>query len=178
MQYYVDFEHWHRLTPEAVDELGSNLAGLPTAVKDEDEAAKRFGLMVLRLQLGRLDVEPAYDRLRRQVQDIASTLLEQTNIPAVREQQQLLDEVAGDEWWQDVTLPMLELMRRRIRGLVKLIERSKRAIVYTDFTDELGEIRRHAERHQDRHGLRAVPRQGPRVPARPRGPPGVAEAAP
>ncbi|MEU0076295.1 DEAD/DEAH box helicase family protein [Micromonospora tulbaghiae] len=140
VEYYVDFEHWHRLTPEAVDEIGSNLAGLPTAVKDEDEAAKRFDLMVLRLQLGQLDVEPAYDRLRRQVQEIASTLLEQTSIPAVREQQQLLDEVAGDEWWQDVTLPMLELMRRRLRGLVKLIERSKRAIVYTDFTDELGEI--------------------------------------
>ncbi|MEU1361813.1 DEAD/DEAH box helicase family protein [Micromonospora zamorensis] len=140
VEYYVDFEHWHRLTPEAVDEIGGNLAGLPTAVKDEDEAAKRFDLMVLRLQLGQLDVEPAYDRLRRQVQDIASTLLEQTSIPAIREQQQLLDEVAGDEWWQDVTLPMLELMRRRLRGLVKLIERSKRAIVYTDFTDELGQL--------------------------------------
>ncbi|MEV1144241.1 DEAD/DEAH box helicase family protein [Micromonospora sp. NPDC049799] len=140
VEYYVDFEHWHRLTPEAVDEIGGNLAGLPTAVKDEDEAAKRFDLLVLRLQLGQLDVEPAYDRLRRQVQEIASTLLEQTSIPAVREQQQLLDEVAGDGWWQDVTLPMLELMRRRLRGLVKLIERSKRAIVYTDFTDELGEI--------------------------------------
>ncbi|MDZ5447377.1 DEAD/DEAH box helicase family protein [Micromonospora sp. 4G57] len=140
VEYYVDFKHWHRLTPEAVDEIGGNLAGLPTAVKDEDEAAKRFDLMVLRLQLGQLDVEPAYDRLRRQVQDIASTLLEQTSIPAIREQQQLLDEVAGDEWWQDLTLPMLELMRRRLRGLVKLIERSKRAIVYTDFTDELGEI--------------------------------------
>lgn len=85
-------------------------------------------------------MDPAYDRLRRQVQEIASALLEQTSIPAVREQQQLLDEVAGDEWWQDVTLPMLELARRRLRGLAKLIERSKRAIVYTDFADELGEV--------------------------------------
>jgi type I restriction enzyme, R subunit len=140
VEFYADFEHWHRLTPEAVDEIGSNLAGLPTAVKDDDEAAKRFDLLALRLQLGKLDVEPAYDRLRQQVQEIASTLLEQTSIPAVREQQQLLDEVANDEWWQDVSVPMLELMRRRFRGLVKLIERSKRAIVYTDFADELGEI--------------------------------------
>ncbi|MFI1196967.1 DEAD/DEAH box helicase family protein [Micromonospora sp. NPDC020750] len=140
VEYYVDFARWHRLTPEAVDEIGGNLAGLPTAVKDEDEVAKRFDLMVLRLQLGQFDVVPDYDRLRRQVQEVASTLLEQTSIPAVREQQQLLDEVAGDEWWQDVTLPMLELMRRRLRGLARLISRSKRAIVYTDFSDELGEI--------------------------------------
>ncbi len=34
---------------------------------------------------------------------------------------------------------MLEQARRRIRGLVRFIEKSKRAIVYTDFADELGE---------------------------------------
>ncbi|WP_433687518.1 DEAD/DEAH box helicase family protein [Micromonospora carbonacea] len=140
VEYYVDFSRWHRITAEAVDEIGGNLAGLPTKVQDDDEAAKRFDLMVLRLQLGQFDVVPGYERLRRQVQEIASTLLEQTSIPAVRERQQLLDEVAGDEWWQDVTLPMLELMRRRLRGLVKLVAKSKRAIVYTDFSDELGEI--------------------------------------
>ncbi|MFI6822864.1 type I restriction-modification enzyme R subunit C-terminal domain-containing protein [Micromonospora sp. NPDC050187] len=140
VEYYLDFTRWHRLTPEAVDEIGGNLAGLPTERTDEDEAAKRFDLLVLRLQLGQFEAIPDYDKLRQQVQLIASTLLEQTSIPAVREQQELLHEVAGDEWWQDVTLPMLELMRRRMRGLVRLIERAKRAIVYTDFSDELGEI--------------------------------------
>jgi type I restriction enzyme R subunit len=34
---------------------------------------------------------------------------------------------------------MLELLRRRVRALVRLIERSKRAIIYTDLQDELGE---------------------------------------
>ena len=138
VEYYVDFSHWHRLTPEAVDEIGGNLANLPTAVTDEDETAKRFDLLALRLQLAQFEIDPAYERTRRQVQEIANALLEQTSIPAVREQQELLAEVAGDEWWQDVTVPMLELMRRRVRGLVKLIERSKRVIVYTDFADELG----------------------------------------
>jgi hypothetical protein len=38
----------------------------------------------------------------------------------------------------DVTLPMLELARLRIRGLVRLVEKTKRNPVYTDFTDELG----------------------------------------
>lgn len=51
----------------------------------------------------------------------------------------MLAEVADDEWWIDVTLPMLELVRRRIRSLVKFIARTKRAIVYTDFADELGQ---------------------------------------
>ncbi|MET8837082.1 DEAD/DEAH box helicase family protein [Micromonospora sp. NPDC004540] len=140
VEYYADFAHWHRLNAETINEIGSKLAGLPSGVRDEDEAAKRFDLMVLRLQLGLLAVEPGYDRLRRQVQEIAHALLEQTSIPVVRQQQQLLAGVAGDEWWQDVTLPMLELMRRRVRSLVRLIERSKRAVVYTNFADQLGEL--------------------------------------
>lgn len=53
------------------------------------------------------------ERLSVKVQAIASGLLNQTRIPSVAEQQALLDEVAADEWWVPVTLPMLELARRR-----------------------------------------------------------------
>jgi type I restriction enzyme R subunit len=94
----------------------------------------------LHLQLALINAEPGYARLQARVQEIAFALLDQLTIPAVRAQQELLDELAGDEWWQDVTLPMLETMRRRIRSLVKLIEKTKRSIVYTDFEDELGEL--------------------------------------
>ena len=51
----------------------------------------------------------------------------------------LVDAIAGDEWWQDVTLPMLEQARRKLRGLIKLIETRSRKLVYTDFEDVLGE---------------------------------------
>jgi type I site-specific restriction endonuclease len=57
----------------------------------------------------------------------------------VREQMLLIEAVAGDEWWQDVTLPMLEQARRKLRALIKLLEKKKRKIVYSDFADELGE---------------------------------------
>ena len=140
VETYVDFSNWHRLTPDETTEIREHLAGLPTKVRDDDEQAKRFDLLMLRLQLGHLDADPGVERLRRQVQEIASALLEQTSIPSIQAQQRLLDEVAGDEWWQDVTLPMLELLRRRVRSLVQLIEKSRRAIVYTDFADQLGEM--------------------------------------
>ncbi|MEJ7715791.1 MAG: type I restriction-modification enzyme R subunit C-terminal domain-containing protein [Thermoleophilaceae bacterium] len=95
---------------------------------------------MLGLQLRRLRPEPGEERLRRQVQEIAAGLLEQTTIPVIREQEELLEELAGEEWWVDVTLPMLERARRRVRSLVRLLEKRKRAIVYTDFTDELGPV--------------------------------------
>src|SRR5436309_8814155 len=46
-------------------------------------------------------------------------------IPMVREQMELILEVQTDEWWQDVTVPMFEALRRRLRDLVKLIEKQK-----------------------------------------------------
>lgn len=65
--------------------------------------------------------------------------LGQTAIPSVRAQQLLLDDLAGDQWWVDATLPMLELARRRVRALVRFVERTRRAVVYSNFADELGE---------------------------------------
>jgi type I restriction enzyme R subunit len=140
VERYRTDQPWNKLELEHALELADRVADLPTALRDDDEEAKRFDLIVLKLQLCRLLGEPGQERLRRQVQTIASGLLEQLAIPAIREQQQLLDDLAGEEWWVDVTLPMLEYARRRVRGLVRLLEKRKRAIVYTDFIDDLGEV--------------------------------------
>ena len=50
----------------------------------------------------------------------------------------LIQDVQTDEWWQDVTIPMLERVRKRLRALVKLIDKQKRKPIYTDFEDEMG----------------------------------------
>ncbi|MEJ7876889.1 MAG: DEAD/DEAH box helicase family protein, partial [Solirubrobacterales bacterium] len=140
VELYREEPPWTTLDTDAATELASDAGDLPTSERDDDEEAKRFDLILLRLQLGRLRDEPGQERLRRQVQEIAAGLLEQLSIPAIREQQELLDDLAGDEWWVDVTVPMLERARRRVRGLVRLLEKRRRVIVYTDFVDELGEI--------------------------------------
>src|SRR5207245_4642466 len=73
-----------------------------------------------------------------QVKELAGLLEEKSAVPMVREQMALIQDVQTDEWWQDVTVPMLEGMRRRSRDLIKLIEKQKRKPVYTDFEDEMG----------------------------------------
>ena len=80
-----------------------------------------------------------FERARKQVQDIADALLGQTAIPSVKAKELLLEQLSGDEWWVDVTLPLLELARRRIRALDRLVDKAKRAVVYTNFVDDLGE---------------------------------------
>jgi type I restriction enzyme R subunit len=76
--------------------------------------------------------------LRDLVKQIAGLLEEKSTIPMVREQLGLIQEMQTDEWWQDVTIPMLGLLRRRLRSLVKLIEKRRRKPIYTDFEDEMG----------------------------------------
>ena len=140
VERYREAAPWSDLDVEKALELADRVADLPTTLPADDEEAKRFDLVILKLQLCRLLREPGEERLRRQVQEIAAGLLEQLAIPAIRAEQRILDELAGDEWWVDVTLPMLEYARRHVRGLVRLLEKRKRVIVYTDFTDDLGEL--------------------------------------
>ena len=136
---FAPADAWAALSHEDV-ESALSLAGLPSAVRDDDEDAKRFDLVILRRQLAQLDGDALLaERLRETVQSVAVALLAKTAIPSVAEQAVLIESVAGDEWWIDVTLPMLELARLRLRSLVRFIERTSRNPIYTDFEDELGD---------------------------------------
>ena len=126
------------LSNEAARELGDEVAGLPTELDPDGEDAKRFDVLLLRLQLARLGGEPGFERLRDQVMAMAGLLEEKAAIPMVREQLALIHDVQTDEWWQDVTLVMLERVRRRLRGLVQFIDSRSRQPVFTDFEDVMG----------------------------------------
>jgi type I restriction enzyme R subunit len=138
VEKYAKPEPWLVLSAEALSELAEQIAGLPAELDPEAEEAKRFDLLILNLQLARLRAEPWFERLRDQVKAIAGLLEEKSAIPMVRDQMTLIQDVQTDEWWQDVTVPMLEVVRRRLRDLVKLIEKQKRKPIYTDFEDEMG----------------------------------------
>ncbi len=138
VEEFARADAWQHLTPEKAERL-LRVAGLPSSVRDDDEDAKRFDLLILRRQLAQLDGDAVLaERIRETVQQIAAALLGKTAIPSVAAQAVLLESVAGDEWWIDVTLPMLELVRVRIRSLVRFIEKIRRSPVYTDFEDRLG----------------------------------------
>ncbi len=138
VEQYAIPEAWTVLSPEALSNLSHQVAGLPSELDPENEEAKRFDLLVLNLQLAMLRSEPGFARLRDQLKELAGLLEEKSAIPMVREQMVLIQDVQTDEWWQDVSVPTLEGMRRRLRDLIKLIEKRKRKPIYTDFEDEMG----------------------------------------
>ena len=139
VERYAAADAWTTLTNEALGELANQVAGLPSEIETDDEEAKRFDLLMLNLQLAHLRSEPGFARLRDQVKAIAGLLEEKASIPMVQVQMALIQEIQTDEWWQDVTVPLLDQARKRLRLLVKLIEKRERKPIYTDFEDEMGE---------------------------------------
>lgn len=140
VETYADRRAWDAFSAEDIEDI-LDLAGLPSSAQGGEEPAKRFDVLVMRRQLAQLDGDAlTAERIRETIQQIAANLLTKTTIPTVAAEAERLEAVAGDEWWVDVTLPMLELVRQRLRGLVQFLDRIEKNIVYTDFEDEIGDM--------------------------------------
>ncbi len=137
VERYSEPAAWESLTLENHSELEHHVAGLPSQLLDNDQDAKQFDSLMLRLQLAVLRAEPQFAKLRQQVEQIAGLLAEKSNIPMVRAQMPLIEELQTEAFWQDVTPAILERVRKDLRALIKLIEKVARHPVFTDFEDEL-----------------------------------------
>jgi len=132
-------EAWARLDAESREELIETIAPLPSAKGLGTEEAKRFDLLLFTLELALLKGSKRFGALRKQLLEIASALEQQSGIPAIAQQAALIEEIQSDLWWESVTVPLLELVRLRLRDLVQHIEKSRKAVVYSNFADEIGE---------------------------------------
>jgi len=139
VEKFQERDAWEHLDTESRLELTEHIAGLPSALKDDELEAKQFDYLVLLAQLALLRSDATFAKYQERIQKIASSLEELANVPMVAAQMTLILALQTDEYWEGVTLPMLEEVRRKLRGLVKLIEPASRKIVYTDFQDEIGE---------------------------------------
>jgi type I restriction enzyme, R subunit len=138
VEKYAKSDAWKTLGLDEQTELAEEVAGLPSSLVDEDIAAKEFDLLMLKTQLAVLRAERSFAGLRSKVQQIAGLLEEISNVPMVQKEMPLILDIQSDEFWQDITVPMLETVRRRLRDLVKLIELKRRPVIYTDFEDDIG----------------------------------------
>ncbi len=112
--------------------------GLPNELKPENETAKRFDHLLLKLQLAVLQNHKSYEKLKEQVVEIARRLEEKETVPMVKAQMELIEEIQKDDFWQDINLPILENVRKRLRDLIEFIDKNHRQIIETDFEDEIG----------------------------------------
>lgn len=137
VETYTTRDNWKKLSEDDVEVLSNNVSGLPWP-DDDDEFCRRFDLLILNLQVAVLKKTKAQEDYILKVMNIAKDLESKTNIPSVAKQLELILEIQTAAWWKDITLPMLEDVRLRLRDLVRFIDPEQaKEDVYTNFEDEI-----------------------------------------
>ena len=140
VEKYKDDEIWDNYRLLDYEEISNKLSSLPTQLTDSDEDAKHFDYTIKKLQLCILKKDNKnFIKLKKNITDIASNLELQQSIPKIKNILSLILEIQTDDWWKDVTVGMLEHVRKRLRNLINLIEKSKKNVVYTNFTETIGD---------------------------------------
>ncbi|OUJ69936.1 DEAD/DEAH box helicase family protein [Hymenobacter crusticola] len=127
---------WDALTRVDVQDVETHLAPL-APVEGNDELARRFDLLALNLMLAVVQRSARQQEMVERVSNLGRMLSQKLTVPAVYEQRELLSAVQQPAYWQQATLPDLEELRRRLRELVKFLDRDQQPVVYTYFRDEL-----------------------------------------
>ncbi len=136
---FTDRNVWNDLDDAALGDLRAHVAGLPSERETEHITAKLFDLLCLNLQLAVLRSSGDFIAYRDRIRELASQLETMESIPAIRAELALIQDLQTEEYWQDITLPMIEQVRRKLRGLIQLIERHQSNPVYTMLTDQIGQ---------------------------------------
>ena len=137
VEQYQSDDAWRDLSDETAEDLGK-ISGLPTAVKLGGEEAKRFDLLMFTLQIAVLKVSKRFDKLRKQLIEIAAAIEAKINIPAIARHATLIEDIQNEDWWDGIDVPTLEFVRRRLRDVVHLIDKTSRNILYSNFEDDFG----------------------------------------
>lgn len=138
---YQDPKNWEHLSKDDFHVLESVISQLPFAYQDEEgstPASREFDLLIYRTELAILQ-NKTYVKNQKKITEIASYLEDKQNIPAIKKQLPLIEKLQTDIWWQNVTINMLEEVRRKLRLLVCLVDPKERHIIYTDFQDTVSQ---------------------------------------
>ena len=129
-------ERWDTLSLEDTQIIFTKLT--PLAEPDDmDEDARRFDLFMFNFMLSFIEDANVYD-FTSNLKSISKSLLKKTNLPLVKQKEDILRTVSTDDFWQQsVSVITLENIRVEVRNLIRLLEKEKRRIVYSNFEDEL-----------------------------------------
>jgi type I restriction enzyme, R subunit len=139
VETFAKRERWDSLSDDDQLTLENKLSGLPSADED-DEYSRRFDLLILNLQSTILQNNTAQENYQIKVRELAKGLEDKSAIPSVAAQMDLILAIQTDQWWSDVSLPMLEDVRICLRDLTRFIDKDAGLVdVFTNFEDEIGE---------------------------------------
>ena len=126
---------WNSLETMEISDIKEHIAPL-IKPKKEDELARRFDYLVYSIDLGLLQSKSVQTPVNIVVQT-AEQLSAKYSIPQVEKQRDIIEKVQTTEFWDSVTIIELETVRNAMRGLLQYLDKIRRKIYYTNFTDAI-----------------------------------------
>lgn len=137
VEKYRNFSNWQSLEANSVSELKNHVAPLVMPEKS-DELVRRFDYLMHTINLGILQRK----NISKPIDTVVKTavlLSKKYNIPAIQEQRDVIEKVQKEEFWENATIIEIDYVRTSIRNLLQYIDKIKRNIYYTNFTDKISE---------------------------------------
>lgn len=126
---------WNSLETMEISEIKEHIAPLVKPQK-EDELARRFDYVVYSIDLGLLQSKSVQAPVNIVI-ETAEQLMRKYSIPEVEKQRDIIEKVQTKEFWDDTTIMDLETVRKALRSLLQYLDKVRRKIYYTNFTDTI-----------------------------------------
>ncbi len=137
MRYVEEFkerERWISLNDDDIPLIKEHLSALPTP-ESIDENARRFDLLILKLQLAK-ELGESEVRYQNSIINIADELSKKETITEVANAKELIHEIRLDtDFFKEVSQQKLEEIREEIRHLVKYLDKKPSKPIYTNLQD-------------------------------------------
>ncbi len=137
MKYVDEFKNrarWNNLDSNDVHVIEEHLSELPVP-ETINEMARRFDLMMLKLQIATLMMSGTKKKYEETLIDIAEGLSLKYTIPAVLRAKPLIESIKKQDFYKGISQKKLDSVREELRELVQYLETSGRTIIYTNLQD-------------------------------------------
>ena len=135
VEMYRNLSNWINLETVEISEIKGHIAPLVKPRK-EDELARRFDYLIYSIDLGLLQSKSVRTPINIVIQT-AEQLSGKYSIPQVAAQKEIIEKVQRAEFWEHTTILELDAVRTAIRDLLQYLDKIRKKIYYTDFTDTI-----------------------------------------
>jgi type I restriction enzyme, R subunit len=137
LRYVEEFEkreRWNNIDSDDFHVIEEHLSALPVP-EAINEVARRFDLMMLKLQIANLLMDSKERGYQSNLVAIGEQLSKKYTIPAVAKSKVTIESIKDIDFFKKITQRRLEEIRVEIRELVQYLDSKKREPIYTDIED-------------------------------------------
>lgn len=138
LKHVEEFEvrnRWNNIDSNDVHIIEEYISDLPV-IESINESARRFDLMMLKLQIATLMTSSYKIKYEDALVEISEGLSRKYTIPAVLRAKGLIEDIKRPEFFKEISQKKLDAVREELRELIQYLESKSKQIFYSDLQDD------------------------------------------